>query len=76
MRKRWWKAWKESAEAIGGFQSRILLGLFYFCVVAPFGIAVRALGDPLNIRNRKLPPLWLTRNDESDGSLDECRRQF
>ncbi len=76
MLKQWWKAWKESGKAIGAFQSRILLGLFYFIVVAPFGAAVRAFGDPLEIGKKRKPSAWLPKGTPTDASLDACRRQF
>ncbi len=76
MQRQWWEAWRKSGIAIGAFQSRILLGLFYFVVVAPFGVAVRAFGDPLQIRGKKRPSQWLPKGAPADVSLDECRRQF
>ena len=39
-----WKGWKSFGHDIGNFQIRILLGIFYFFVVAPFGVAMRLFG--------------------------------
>ena len=43
----WWKF----AHALGWFNSRVLLGLFYGCIITPLGMVWRATGrDPLTQR--------------------------
>lgn len=73
---KWWEGWKSFSREMGNFQSRILLGLFYFFVVTPFGIGVRAFGDPLNLRRAGRSSNWKSRDDAADISLDEGRKQF
>jgi hypothetical protein len=75
LQKSWLETWKEFSREIGGFQSRILLGIFYFFVVAPFGIIVRATGDPLSLRKAK-GTNWTARNDSANPSLEAGRNQF
>jgi hypothetical protein len=61
---------------MGGFQSRILLGVFYFFVVTPFGLGVRALSDPLGLRRPEKPSNWIARNETTLANLDEAKKQF
>lgn len=48
-----WERWKQIATTIGDFQARVVLSLFYFVVVLPFGLGVRLFADPLAIRRRR-----------------------
>ncbi|MBU1262914.1 hypothetical protein KJ640_08225, partial [bacterium] len=54
--KRLWEKWKVLAQRIGNFQARILLSVFYFIIVAPFGLMIRVFFDPLSIKKKK--PFW------------------
>jgi hypothetical protein len=56
--RRLWEGWKRVARAIGNFQARVLLTVFYVVLILPFGVAVRLLADPLRIRrpSRKWAP--------------------
>jgi len=56
-----WHNWKRIARAIGNFQSRVLLTIFYVVFVFPFGIAVRLFSEPLLIKRR--PTQWVERCD-------------
>ena len=57
MLKRAWQAWKRIAHAVGTFQARVVLTIFYTVLVFPFGIFVRLFSDPLRIKRR--PNQWL-----------------
>ncbi|MGA8150823.1 MAG: hypothetical protein WB952_07730 [Terriglobales bacterium] len=61
--KRLWQGWKRIAKKIGNFQSRVLLTIFYFTIVLPFGVAARLFSDPLRIKKR--PAEWLEHPDEA-----------
>ncbi len=67
--------WKNLSREIGAFQSRILLGIFYFVVVTPFGLLVRATGDPLSLRKTKATN-WIARAEQGDVGLESGRKQF
>ncbi len=54
MLRKLWSHWLTLARKIGQFQSRIILTLFYFVFVTPFGLAVRLLADPLHMRRRSI----------------------
>jgi hypothetical protein len=45
-----WTRWKVIAEKIGHFQTKVILTLAYFVVVAPFALVVRISRDPLGLR--------------------------
>ncbi len=70
-----WSAWKKFGEVIGDFVARVVLTMFYFTVLVPFGIGVRLFGDPLRVTPPSDGVGWQSR-DEADASLDAGRRQF
>ena len=72
MLKRIWQSWKRAAHAIGTFQARVLLTLFYATLVLPFAIFVRLFSDPLRIKRR--PTEWLEHTGETQ-DLEWARRQ-
>jgi len=73
--KRLWKSWKEIAGYIGDFQARVILTVFYFVVLAPFGLLVRIFSDPLGRRNTPDVSGWNKRGPE-DIDMASARRQF
>jgi hypothetical protein len=74
MLRRLWDRWKGIAHAIGTFQSRVLLTVFYCLIVLPFGLGLRLLADPLRLRCRP-GSHWRGRATVSpDG--EHARRQF
>jgi hypothetical protein len=70
-----WRIWKAFAQAVGNFQARIILSLFYLLIAAPFGLALRFFSDPLRIKPRALPSFWLPR-EPKDLNFEDTRRQF
>jgi hypothetical protein len=72
MLKRAWQAWKRIAHAIGNFQARVLLTIFYAVLVFPFGIAARLFSDPLRIKRR--PTQWREHPSEAH-DLQWAKRQ-
>jgi hypothetical protein len=61
------------ARVIGAVQSRIVLTLVYFVVLAPFALAVRFGTDPLGLRQRG-GWRWLP-SSRAGVTLDAVRRQ-
>jgi len=61
--KRAQQTWKRAAHAIGNFQARILLTVFYGVIVFPFGIIARLFSDPLRIK--RPPAQWLDPTEEA-----------
>ena len=61
--------------SIGDFQARVLLSLLYFVLIPPFGLLVRALMDPLQLRRRSRGSFWVPTPARGQ-SLADARRQF
>lgn len=74
MIRRIWERWKVIAHKIGIFQSRLLLNVFYFVIVLPFGIGVRLFSDPLHIKH-KHGSNW-TRKIVESSIVERAKRQF
>jgi hypothetical protein len=72
--RRAWKGWLRIAGIIGDFQARLVLSLFYFVVVLPFGLLVRLLSDPLKIRALRKSS-W-TEFTSRSRTVEEGSRQF
>jgi hypothetical protein len=70
--KRAWQTWKRAARAVGTFQARVLLTIFYAVLVLPFGIVVREFSDSLRIKRR--PAQWLDHPPEAH-DLPWAKRQ-
>lgn len=69
-----WERWKKLAHAVGVVQTRFLLVIFYFIVVAPLGLVMRLSEDKLHLREPK-DTCWSPHNDEQQ-SIETARRQF
>ena len=70
-----WAACKSLGHKLGELQARVLLTLFYFIVVGPFAIGLKALSDPLRLK----PPgsaRWIDRPDPREVAGKQARRQF
>ena len=49
-----WARWKKIAHVIGRFQTKVLVTVFYFLIISPIGLIMRAFGwDPLEVRRSK-----------------------
>ncbi len=75
MLRRLWERWKRIAHTIGVWQSRLLLTVFYYLILAPFGLGVRLLSDPLGITPQP-GPHWRCKEHDAAASSDRARRQF
>jgi len=62
------------AETIGNFMNRLILSVFYFVIVLPFGLGVRLFSDPLRIKKTHTTH-WTPLVMRSD-NLDDARKQF
>ena len=67
-----WDRWKILSELLGNAQAHILMLVFYFTVMLPFGLAVTLLSDVLHIR---CTPQWVAREAISE-RFEDGRRQF
>jgi hypothetical protein len=65
----------ELAVHIGDFQARLLLTVFYFTVLTPFGLMARFVIDPLALRRPHNESAWVSRI-QTPPVLSSARRQF
>jgi hypothetical protein len=70
---RLWQRWTAFAAEMGEFQSRLLMGFFYFILVTPFGLGARLLSDMLGLK-RPSPTAWHTR-EPAQTTLEEAQQQ-
>lgn len=72
---KFWQVWKRFGRFMGDMVGRVVMTLFYFTILLPFGVAVTLFSDPLDLRHKDKPPAWQARTT-GDRTLDEARRQF
>ena len=72
--KKLWESWKAFGHFLGNLLARVVLSIFYFTIFVPFGLGVRWLSDPLQIKTRP-DSLWRPRST-GDQTLPEIGRQF
>jgi len=71
-----WRGWKAFAHVLGVINTKILLSISYFVIIALVSIFSRVFGaDFLDKRMRKKSSYWHDR-EAIDVSLEGCRRQF
>ena len=71
-----WRGWKKFAHGLGIVNTKILLTLTYFSIMAIAAIiAFLVRADLLDRRMRKEASYWRKR-EPVDESLAACRRQF
>jgi len=73
MLRRLWEGWKRVGRAIGNFQARLMLTIFYIVLIAPLGLLVRVFADPMRIRRPR--DKWLDR-DPDGTDLIAAQRQW
>ena len=73
--RRIWQRWSAFAHVMGNFQGRLLMSLFYFIFISPFGLAVRLLSDPLNLRDRPQRTGWIER-PELPAEISDAQQQY
>ncbi len=68
--------WLEAAHALGWFNTRLLLTLFYYGVMTPVGVAMRLFGrDPLDRKwSADQTSYWVKRGEQR--SPDHFEHQF
>ena len=75
----WWRRfysnWKLLASDMGNYQGRLLLAIFYFTILTPWGLALRLLGDPLRTKPTTKPSYWVERSAVSS-AIEDSRRMF
>jgi hypothetical protein len=70
-----YRLWMRLGHALSWVNTRVLLGVTYFLVMMPIGVARRLLGrDPLDRRLGDRDSYWMTRDRPSDARRSMERR--
>lgn len=72
--QKFWKAWQRFGKFIGNIVGRVILSIFYFTVLLPFGLGATLFGDLLGLK-KKSTANWETR-ESPPATLEEAQRQF
>ena len=70
-----WMEWKTFAFRMGNFQGRLILLLFYFTIVTPFGIINRFFRDPLYLKKPTGDSFRFTLTTPKK-KIEDARRQY
>ena len=71
-----WAGWKKFAHVLGIINTKILLTLTYFIIIAVVAIIMKLFRkDPLDRRMKPSASYWHQR-EPLDVTLETCRRQF
>jgi len=72
---KFWKGWMKFGHFMGDIVARVVMTLFYFTILLPFGVIVTLFSDPLDRKHKDQQPAWHSRTT-GDRTLEEARRQF
>lgn len=70
-----WSRWRELSQKAADVQARVLLTVFYFTVMLPFGLVFGLFKDPLKIKHRPSGSYWVERKPTA-ATLADAKRQF
>ncbi|KKS97765.1 MAG: hypothetical protein UV73_C0005G0042 [Candidatus Gottesmanbacteria bacterium GW2011_GWA2_43_14] len=68
-----WSAWKKLAHRLGVFQSKVILTVFYFLILSPFGLLYSLFKDELKIKKQSQSS-WLLKKSQTE-SIAELTQQ-
>jgi hypothetical protein len=72
--KDFWHGWKDFGQFMGNWLARVVLTIFYFTILVPFGLGVRLFSDPLQVKTTPAA-LWRPRGT-GDQTLEDTLRQY
>jgi hypothetical protein len=70
-----WSRWRQASQKAADVQARVLLTVFYYTAMLPFGIVFGLFKDPLRIKSRPRGSYWVERKPVAE-TLADARRQF
>ncbi len=70
-----WSRWRELSQKAADVQARVLLTVFYYTVMLPFGMVFGLMKDPLRIKTRPTGSYWVERKPTSE-ALADAKRQY
>jgi hypothetical protein len=69
-----WDGWMKFSRAVGTFNTKLLLTVFYYVLLMPFGLAMRFLSDPLKMKGSGRKTNWIER-ETRDKTVEDLMRQ-
>lgn len=69
-----WDRLKIIAAIVGDIEARVIVTVFYFTILVPFGLLSRLGSDPLRIAPTSESSHWVER-DPVHGDLESAQRQ-
>ncbi len=73
--KMFWRGWMRFGHFMGDIVGRVVMTLFYFTLLLPFGVIITLFGDSLDMKHKDKAPAWHARTT-GDQTLEDARRQF
>ena len=73
--KKLWRGWMKFGHFMGDIVGRVVMTVFYFTLLLPFGLIVTLFGDPLDMKHKDKTPTWRARTT-GDRTMEEAQRQF
>lgn len=71
-----WKKWLAIAQVIGNFQGQVILTLFYFVLVLPFGLVISLFTDPMKMKSPLSPRSNFAEWKHKPDDLEAAHRQY
>jgi hypothetical protein len=71
-----WRGWKKFAHVLGIIQTRILLTVSYFVIIAVASVISMVAGKDLLDRRMKRATTYYHPHEPIQATLEACRRQF
>lgn len=70
-----WQKWLPIAQAIGNFQTQLILTLFYLIILSPVGLLMRFLSDPLRLQPKNQRTNFQKWEHQKE-DLGQARKQY
>ncbi|MCP5101638.1 MAG: hypothetical protein GY943_39340 [Chloroflexi bacterium] len=70
--RKFWEGWKKFGQFMGDFIGRLVLTIFYFTILMPFGLIVTLFQDRLDTKSFS-KPTWTDRKT-NDLTMEDARR--
>lgn len=71
-----WRGWKKFAHVLGIVNTRILLTISYFVILAFAAVITKVMGKDLIDRRMKPAPSFYHPHEPIQATVEACRRQF
>jgi hypothetical protein len=71
-----WRGWKKFAHVLGIINTRILLTVSYFVILAVAAVTSKVAGKDLLDRRMKRAETYYHPHEPIQATLESCRRQF